>query len=849
MELETAIANLANPDAFIRAQAIDVCKSFQTPEFFDWNTIFPLLQPNQASYVSIFAYTSIVVILKKYWSEMPPETQTNISNSFPFFTNINSYDQAILNTIFHCSAVYMAYIAPIEQINNFFSSTDDSSLQVFATILSDFIVCVYTNSLNPQRENQMTSYLLGNSTNYIVHMILAPISELDANSDLFEYFLEILANIHKNAPSLLEVLLTTPNVEELYTNLCPFLWNVSNNTAIINLFDSILDTKSPPQKIINQLAMTAHDTFYSNYSILYDFENDIEELTFISCVDSFVGRIHVFFSILEHLDLCDLGDFLLIINQIIRSTSPTVIKEVANQLINFLNRFSESDEFKVSYYQHRMAIFESCTTLISFQPENLPGAKYDYNTTSSSLRTSLFELIKTIARLFDYENVSKNLIQFTLDNTKETPYFMSLIRILISIVTESYVMTEESRASTVSLIKSLHTYSEKLQYKICLMLEKWIPHLQLDSNQANELFMMIVETLTNPEIANTPFSAYFMSFLSVYESIIQIPVEQLQTIPPENPAYFTVSRLLGNLTPLMSSIGELQWFVDNFDPSQMESVLRMNRQVRRSLNYFMNLDIAIDESTANEIIELLFKSHNIIIEYSDMHEDKSNESRMSQIINSLAGSLFRIAQVVPQTTISHLSDLQVPTKFTHAAVIWMKRIASDLLSLLFNIDPETIEHCASMICITMLEICIKIEDEAAFEPSYVANSKKIAVLICEMCFMLNEELCYEILTALLRINDLKIFSTVCKVLVVKSESLLAKLWEHLLKNRDDANVTAVVSMLFELYEKNEGSIEFMQLLPGSNEEALVTLNNRLAASQSDKTKRRHFKNFIDQIFS
>ena len=842
MDVESAVANLANPDESVKLRAIEVCSCFQTPPYFDWTVLLRLVNPGSRANLRLFGYQTLLILLKRYWGDLRGELREQIRGTFPFVAG-DAMADPLCQTIIQVDAAFLVYAADLEMIAGAFVG---GSVPYNSSLLSEFVVACGAAPVSGEREAVVKEVLRTRGVGLVRALILDPLVSCEAGGAEFQFFLKRLADVHVSS-ELVNALLSDADVVRVYSAFVPYLWEASDNASIVAICESVLDSSCDIGAIVLSLGMSEQSSFLKGFEPLFISSVSVDATVYVSYLSSFLCRIPVFFQLLERFGPKDLGPFLVDSARFLQATAPSIICDTASMLDLLFRKYKNNQEFAELLRQERIQIFEACVRLIATPSSSLPGAGLDENWSDFSFRTGLFNLVRTIVDLFDSQALVPDLIRMILGCSEETTMFVSLVRILSAVIKPPLDISSNCKELVTFLLGSINKFSMKTQNYACTLLSKLLDFLVFDDQELNSFFRELVTMfITQKPAAFDPFTAFFNSFVEHFASRIVLPMDQLQAVPQNDPCYFTISTMIARFTgkesPLDLASVELQWFIFNFRFDDYECMARLGKGVARSLEFLSNIQQQSDITHVNEMIQMLVQTNNVMVRAADNVNDERQAARFYSPMSHLAKAIQRFAELNPQVFVQVLPNMCPPSLFSNCAVLWVKRVAIPLLSFLFQSNKEIATQTALCWCGHFTPIIAQVEATPAcvFEPT----AKKIATLLCQLCVLMSDEDAIQYMSLCLKFDDFRVFSAVVDACHAKGISVLARMWEELLCRQDQPSVDKLAGILFDLWQENNGDYSSFLVLSGVTEEMLWVLSQQVANASTDRRKRRHFRRLI-----
>ena len=842
MDLEGAVANLANCDDVIKLQAIEICKSFQTPPYFSWDTFMRLISTGSRTDFRLFGYQSLLNLVKNYWYDLNPNVRAQIESGFPFCVGDVMQDP-LYETIINVDSVFLACASEIDMMSNAFSG---ETLSFSASLLANFVLSFCSLPLAPARSHLIREFLCVRGPELIRSLILNPLVDCEIGSAEFLFFLKQLADIHSSS-ELVAILIGDPEIVEIYARFVPFLWHPSDNGSIVAICESLLDTAKEITPITVSLGVSEQNLFVKGFSILFESSVNVDMTMYVSYLQSFSCRIPVFFQLLDKLSPSELGPFLEDTLEFLKSTAPSVIIDTVSMLSSLFRQYKDNEMFTELLRKQRIAIFERCVQLIATPMSSLPGAEVDENWCDFNARTSLFDLVKTIVELFDSQILVLDVIRILLTSCEETCLFVSLIRILSAVIKPPLDISDDAKRLVIFLLTSVNSFTLKTQNYVCTLLSKLLDYLKFDGQELNTFFQqLLVMFVSQKPAAFDPFTAFFNGFVDHFGSEIDLPLEQLQAVPPGDPCYFTISTLISRFTgkesPLDMASIELQWFVFHFQPDDHECMMRLSKNVTRSLEFLSNIQQLSSVTQSKDMILLLVQTNNVMVRAADNVKDERQAARFYSPMSHLAHAMCKFAEMDSEFFLQALSEISPPSLFSNCASLWVKKAAIPLLSLLFQSNEEIVRQIAIQWVGHFVPIIAEVEATPACV--FEGTAKKIAAVLCQLCGLMSDEHAIEYMTLCLKFDDFRLYSAVVDACHVKGIQVLARLWEMLLLRQDQPSVDKLAGVLFDLWRENQCDFSPFLMLNGVSEDSLRVLSQKVMNASTDRRKRHYFRCLI-----
>ncbi|OHT04391.1 hypothetical protein TRFO_28093 [Tritrichomonas foetus] len=949
MNIENAIINLNNVNQTLREQALEICKRFQTPEFFDWNIWKNLSEPSKPNVIRLFAYSTLSIVFQEGWTDLSPELQILIFQSFPFF-QIELFEQdPIKTTIIHTNSLFLIYVAPLEFIIQLFNQVNLHNLMYFSSLVTEFVVssnsCASPAGL-PTERRMIVDNFISNYLATIVHaIILQPLSQCQLGTESFSYFLSLLGHLHKET-QICPLLINSPEIENFYASFAHLVWVASPDLSITWIFDSILsadfsinpdtsnsykqnqmyknqmdqnqmiqnqmnenqmiqnqmnenqmiqnqmnenqmiqnqmnqnqnNSDSPTHNvldelqmpeneenientiqlipIIHNLAISAPSIFLQSYSELF-FQSQITD-NYPNLLDSFLPKISLFFSVLDQLDIHTLCPFFSMIIVMLQSSSPSIIYEVSDNTKCLIKKHSNVPEFIEICFNQRMALFDTCIKIIAIPLDSLPGAIYDTGWDKSSIRSSVFTLAQSLSEI-DNETVVKELIRMIIEQNSETPLFLSLVRLLSSSLNMALDISNEANHLTCFLFNCLLDLSNrKIKNYVLSLLIKLINYVRYSSSDSlNEFFTQLLNLFIRLKPSTIdPFSHYFMLFINKFGNNINFPIDQLitqlQTISKDDPCYYTISSLIakftGTETPLDSAINDIEWFITMFDQISFKNNLLeqntfdfLNRNIIRSMD-FLAQNPPKDENALLAILSKIVAAQNVLMNIINLATTSEAAIRLVSSISHFSNTLTTYTNINPLLMIQLIPQMNPPLVINECTSIWLKKIALPILVTIQPHSSEVATNYASLICTNLTPIIENLESNPETPASLENITKKVAVILCQLCRLMSNEDAIQVMQICLRLNDFRVFANISEVASEKGIHVFSLFWLDFISKREIQYTDKIIEALFCLYDKMNGDINQFLLLPGITQDMLSALNAKLMNCGSARTKRRYFR--------
>lgn len=948
-EIEKAILNLNNEDQGVREHALDICSKFQTTNFFDWEIWTNLSKYSKPQAVRVYAYATLSVIMKNEWEQLISNTQ--FFSHFPFYNYETFNNDPIKNVIVNANSTFLLYLAPFEIIIQLFDQANSENIKFVSSLLAEFVSCTYNQYILPtDRKEIVDQFMLICLPKYIQALILHPLSQLKFDSTEYSFYLSLLGKIHHDYIFPLK-LISTSEVEEFYASFAPLIWDDSDNISIVWIFDSLFSHDEEQndgtaskgndkdddenafhatlEPIVISLASNAPN-FLQNYGELF-FQVAEPTSRYPNLLNWFVARIPIFFGMLEHLSLDSLCPFLEILNEMLQSSSPTIIYEIAENSDELIRSLMKNPEFisDQNYFKYRMNIFESCIKVIAIQIETLPGAPYDDSWDTGSVRSSIFKLANTISEI-DTEAIIKELIELITNQDSEDTLLISFIRLLssslASAISSSQVELEEAAAqnkkeeeelsekkdeeqkneeqekeenstkqetnqinettdksdkqeqlntkniieisdeakmATSFLLNIVQSVSRGTSNHIFTLLTKLITFIDFTEEELNEFFPNLLELFISMKPSSfDSFTLYFTSFYTHFSRTgISLSLDRLKSIPPDDPVYYTaatlISKFTGAETTLDSAIHDIDWFINEFNPEEQESVDRLNRYIIQSFDFIGKNPPKSDENEIKyEILSKLVASNNVLMNIINSTQDETVSMKLASPLSHLSNAIVAFSDSFPSIMLSLLESLLPPLFISTSSVVWLKKIALPILeklSSLVNSENQNEEnstlvliseysqHVASNLIHVIEIICADSET-----PTEIENlAKKAAVILIKFCrFIQNESDNVLIMNIGLKLNDFRCLANVVDISAEKGIQFFALFWEELIQRKEKNCVDKLCEGLYILYDNGKGDLNQFLQLPGVTQQQIAAVEAKIQICGSAKTKRKYIRLLI-----
>jgi hypothetical protein len=828
MDLDLAIANLANPDPSVRSIAIEICQSFQTPLHFDWNTFLSLSSPLCSQQFRLYAFNSLSQVIRNHWNSLSPEQQSSIAEGFPFVNTEEFEEDPLSHTIIRCSASFLAVAYPIELIESVFNG-----FGIFpASLFSELVVVSSTMENERKRWMDVRDFLGRQGPDLTVRFILRPLVAMDVGAGLFWGLVRVLADVHEYSEEIVEGLLEQPDVEEMYCAFAGLLWRPDSDGAIILIMETALAVRRPLPQLCQALVASAMEMVPISFSVLFN-ETAIEDPGWFQlCLSSFLGRLSIVFDLLER----GSGDILPIISLLLRSASPGLISETATCLSAFTLRQSQGQ-----INEFGLETFNICLHLIATPLESLPGTPYDEHWSELVVRQSLFQLTAAIAKVCDRESLVRDLVRLIGECTSETTWFVSLVRVLSNIVTPPLNIPCEAQAVSRFLLSELSGFSKKTQNATCGLLTKLLDFLPTEAADLSSFARNVLDVFvrTRP-VAWDSFTAYFVRFVERFSWAIEFPETVLSQIVPGDSCYLIlstiISRLTGSSTPLGNAALELQWLVTEFDPSDRDARARLNHTVSRSFELLASVQQPPDPPGLVELLELLIRGNNTLV--SAVNSVDGDVVDFIKAFGALSRAIIRFVEFSPIAFLSFAATLQPPAVL-HCATLWLKRFALPLLDVLEGCDTTAF---ARGVCAPFVGPLAEVAEEAA--PETLTAAKDLAVAIALISRAIPAEEAVFSLQVCLRFDDFRVFRAVAQVAFGFGMAMVGRIWEKLVGKQDGVYTTELAGWLFRAWKDAGEDFDAFAGLPGVTTEMLEALRIKVRIAATDRTKQRRFRMLV-----
>ena len=192
MDVESAVANLANPDESVKLRAIEVCSCFQTPPYFDWTVLLRLVNPGSRANLRLFGYQTLLILLKRYWGDLRGELREQIRGTFPFVAG-DAMADPLCQTIIQVDAAFLVYAADLEMIAGAFVG---GSVPYNSSLLSEFVVACGAAPVSGEREAVVKEVLRTRGVGLVRALILDPLVSCEAGGAEFQFCVKRLADVH-----------------------------------------------------------------------------------------------------------------------------------------------------------------------------------------------------------------------------------------------------------------------------------------------------------------------------------------------------------------------------------------------------------------------------------------------------------------------------------------------------------------------------------------------------------------------------------------------------------------------------------------------------------------------------
>ena len=874
MDLETAIVNLASLDETTKNNAIEICSSFQTLQFFDCSKFSQLSSRDSSQSFRYFAYNSLIQVMKNNFDAIPMETKESIISLFPFHTNDDINDPVYYSIVSKCVAAYFAFLGNENDIADFMNVYNQKQGKYFASFITYFVLFLFDKDFPEKRISTLSKFVFENIVKHMKKMLFTPLLQMNPMDPDFDVFVANVCAIHEMAPVVIQLFLCDDDAEKFYSHLAEYVWIPYQKGSIETIFEVIFENLAHLPQTVCCMAFFLNQAIQNHYSPLFSFdlfdESEIPHRYFL--FNNLLVRIPLIFNILNSCNFEQYGPFLEIVITLFKSSCPSLISETATQLLLFLKSLQKPiiPNFFEYYETHIRALIEVTLPLLQAFFGSSPCVVFDHRWCQTSTKTSLVDLIKYMVELFDELHVVPDLIKLIQIDGVESQSFASVLRILIDILGENNEklkneISDDAFNCTIHLLSSINTYPSQIQNKVCKLLIKFVPYLEKtfdDTSILNNFFSQLLNLFIDARpSAFDPFTNFFNQFVNLYGMRVKIPIQKLKEVHQGNPCYYTAVSLItkyNNVSEdsnvLSTAIRELEWFITSFKPNDSGCMRRVTTKLAR--NFEILSKIKVDDAMGNQQIpsEIYNKIGSYLIRSNEVllrAGEKENGIPIGQyltLLNQFAPAISHFASITPQQYLDNLNQLRPPTVFTQAVPQWVARIAFPIVTTLSNFSPQSQIVNKFAECVTQT-ISRFVDEKADIVPSEASSDihgiiKKLIVQICDLTPYINEDLTIKALKICLKYDNFKAFYQVAHAIEEKGINVLSALWKILVKKKDNQSVDKISEILLTIYEKNGGSVNIFSRLPDVSQSEISNLNSKLPNSTAQKTKKRIFKSFL-----
>ncbi|EAX90385.1 hypothetical protein TVAG_389390 [Trichomonas vaginalis G3] len=855
--LRAAIHGLNDADPQIREKNLNTCRDFQRPLKFDFATFLTLTDPSSNINERIFGFTTITYLIKDRLNEMSIPLKINLASAFPFEKEKDLESDTILPTVSRAAASYLAYVATNEIIQNFFSTYIDKNPQFVLHVFSEMVSFIFSREFPRSRYEVFRFFNDVQIPNLIYKLLFEPLRKAQIGTPEFNMDLYLLAQIHQNAPPVIEKNLANEDIVQVYYELIPLLWKYIDN-SIVPIFETLLENEQCPPSFITRLLETM-PSFINNFIGLFVFDKNTDSENFNALLQSFHIRLRLIPTLMQKVNPKDLSDLLLICADILESISPSVLLETCTFLCNIFksSQICSSKDFLRNCKDERLKIFDVCMAQLIHPMDKLPGARFDDSWTSQQLTQQLNEVIKCITENYDFDDIIPILFRaITSDKSHIRAFTVMLKTVTFLFVTEKTISKQIGQLCvkiTIDLLSSLNYYESKVQSKICQFLSKIIPFMVFTEYKEDDFFQELIDLLIEAKpVCLENFSQYVMLFTDRFKNIT-LPLEKLQSIPAKHPVYLPANKIIAKFvdqtpnsadTTIEKAIAELEWVTTLFDPHDPQHLKRLSSEVNRSLSIIASLNVSECGVDVKKLCSLLVECSNCLVRVSDNNNKEAIVGQAIGAVTQLAASLNHMLKLVPLSLVNALKDLRSPTVYKTCSVVWLKKIGVPLLTGLYSVNSEIVSNTASEVCSYFQEMFVVMD----LSPNGQTVKKKVAMMLCELCEMISNKQATQVLRCCLLINDLGVFSSVVAAISKKDFEVLLDLWTALLMKKDQPSYEKIAEILYKfLTISGEMNVSIFSTLPGVSKEAFEQLKLRISQSSSAKSRRRIFRTFIQSV--
>ena len=618
--------------------------------------------------------------------------------------------------------------------------------------------------------------------------------------------------------------------------------------------------------IIQAILQSAITNIPDIYAILFPTDSEIDEDQIDDMISFFLARIPIFFMAMPKLDCNSLSTIFDFIFFLFSTTSPSIVTEIAKQLSKTLKSPEfHSEDFLRTLQNERLQIIEICSSLISKDINTLPLAQYDTEWQLNKNNSAIFQLISTIAEVFDGTLLVEQISQLILQNDQINHPLYGLIRMMNAVIpgqpTEEFVISVKESLRNVFnfLISHIQTMNQATQEFTCKLLTKIMHYIDFDQESSTVLFNHLLQILPQINQKNSePFSVFFLEFSDAFINLIQFPIEIIQSFDINFPCFWITRIILAKLsiltqTDLLGSTLQLAIeALSSVNKTGQEGILQINTILGRVLEFLSLIpNECFDISLGPQICEILVNLLNIVINESDEASTRQQEQTeinstneftyISRAFYNVIRAILHINEISFEFAPDILENLTPPSLINHITLAWCKEAIEPLISSFKDCDEAS---CASYTEQLISHFLTIITEQELPTKDLIT---KMYQYFCSISVYLTDESACEILNICIEQEDANIFVSLTNAISSRNFAFLSYFWPKLFIRKDPKCVDAVCSMLLTFIEKGDFPLDQIEKLPGVKQEELATLSLRLQAAKTAKTKKRHIKSFVNTI--
>jgi len=859
-ELIRSIIGLKSGDDNFREVCINFCEQFAQPTGFDWNVFTLLVRNENTSEIRMFAYSSLIRIIKDNWNRIDQISQFAISSSFPFLFDSKGKEDVIYNTIARVAAAYLAYAAPGEQIDAFFLFSNDYDSFFRIHVLVELISFIF---LKDFPKNRFIAFKLFNDKcllGLLDSLLFGPLLENCSESYDYNDLLQLFTDIHVNAPNIVEKAVSDSKIKDVYAELSTNLWTVSD-TRIVTIFEALLEFDKVDECVIRLIDNSMFNYFLNSFRDLFVFNKYIDREKFDAHIQSFQIRIQIMFSLIFKVDESRICDFLSLTVNILESISPSVVYETVVQLINFFRSslYVNNHQLILSTKSSRLEIINICFVHLMNNVKNLPGCLYDDKWPSQKITSLLEELIKYIIETFDNYSLLPYIMSHILYDKNNTKRLLVLIKI-VGIVLSNLINKIDSAITgtisvevSISLLSSIHLFIPSVQSKVFAFLGKLVPFCEFSEYSQDDFFDEIITLLLESRpISFEAFSSYITHFVN-HHTTITIAESRLKNVPGKDPAFSIVSKLMAKfIAPnkkeyayetIITTINDFEWISNNFVGSN-SCLKRIRNDVTKGIDLLLEFDLSSIpkmDIISSLCLSLIKASNRLISVYNDSPAD-SIPNQIINFVTKFSSLVMKTVEAFPGTFFEFLRLMKTPSSVSMLSFMWVKKIGQPVLEKFIDNPqdlPIYLEFCSNLKYI--LESIINNNDIVQNGSKY---SKTIASCLCQFSVRIPEDQAYNNLCLCLQIDDYSIFSDVLSSAKSISLNIFVKLWPLIEKRSDNQYLDRVVETLYEYLVDSNNCFSILKGIPSFSKDQVEHLKHMFGQAKIPKSKKRVLRMFL-----